>query len=144
MGLTIKRLIYDEDNDKLIPIPSSKFERLFNRDASESLREYSGRQIKYITVVVQLENRKPVSILDMKFHLMKIDKNGRFDIDFLDELNINASKLINISVFESPKNVVDMSSEFAKKQFKQKYSWMPSPTIENRVKEIIFGRQLGS
>ena len=140
MGLSIRHLIYDEEKDDLQIIPSSKFEKLYNRNPSISLKEYSGRKIKYITVVVQLENKKPVFITDMKFHIMKIDQDGMFDIDFINELNLDASRLITVPIFGSPENVIDKSSDFSGKKFRAKYSWIPSPTIENRVKELIFGR----
>jgi hypothetical protein len=38
MGLSIKYLIYDEDNENLKNITSSKFNKLFNFDPSVSLK----------------------------------------------------------------------------------------------------------
>ncbi len=140
MGLSLKYFIYDEDNDKLKTIPLSKFEKLFNFDPSVSLKEYSGKRIKYITVVIQLENRKPISIIDMKFHIMKIDQLGRFDRDFVNELNLDVGETVYVPISGLPENVIDKSSDFAGKKFRLKYSWSPSPAIENKVKEIIFGR----
>jgi len=139
MGLSLKYFIYDEDTDNLKTIPSSKFEKLFNFDPSVSLKEYSGRRIKYITVVIQLENRRPISITDMKFHIMKIDQHGRFDRAFMNELNLDVGEMVYVPISGLPENVIDKSSDFAEKKFKTKYSWSPTPAIENIVKEMIFG-----
>jgi len=137
MGLSLKYLIYDAETDKLKIIPSSKFEKLFNRE--QALNEFAGEQIKYISVVVQLENRKPVSIRALRFHLMQIDQDGKFDIDFLNELNQAAAQLISLPI-DLPNNVIDRSADFAQKKFKQQFTWSPSSAIENRVRKIILGR----
>lgn len=140
MGLSYKYLIYDEDNDSLKIVPSSRFEKLYNFDPSFSLKEYSGKRIKYIAVVVQLVNRKPVSITDIKYHIMQLDRDGKYDRNFFKELNLDVSKLISIPILGKPENVIDKSTDFAEKQFKLKYSWSPPPNIENRIIEIILGR----
>ena len=140
MGLSCKYFIYDEDNDSLQIVPSSRFEKLYNFDPSFSIKEYSGRMIKYIAVEVQLENRRPVSITDIKYHIMQLDRDGKYDRKFFKELNLDFSKLISIPILGKPENVIDKSTDFAEKRFKLKYSWSPPPNIENRIREIIFGR----
>ncbi len=140
MGLSIRNMIYDEETGNLDIIPSSKFGKLFKHDPDVSLKEYSGRMVKYVTVIIQLEKRKPVSIIDMKFHIMKIDQNGKFDIDFLNELNLLASESISMPLFEFPENVIDISSDLAGKKFQEKYTWIPSQTIKKQIYEIIFGK----
>ena len=138
MGLSLKYFIYDEEANNLIPIPISKFNKLFNFDPSVSLKEYAGSRIKYITVVVQLENRKPIAITDIGYHIMQIDENGMFDRDFINDLSLSVGEMIAIPMSELPENVIDKSSDFAKKKFNVKYSWIPSSAIENKVIEIIF------
>ena len=140
MGLSIKHFIYDEDTNNLLTIPYSKFGKLFKRDPSVSLKEYAGKTIKYVTVIIQLENRKPIFIVDMQFHMMKIDKNGKFDSGFLEDLQIQSMKSIYVPDFNLPENVLDMSADFASKQFKSKYTWAPPPFLIDKIKEFIFDK----
>ncbi len=142
MGITIKQFIYEEETDKLYLIPSSKFNKLINRDNSVTLKEYCGKYIKYIEAYVQLENKRPVSINNIVFHIMKIDADGKFDINFMNELHVAAAQLINPSISDMPVNVFDKSFEFSEKMFTTKYSWKASEDIKKRVKSLIFKNKL--
>jgi hypothetical protein len=138
MGITLRHFIYEKETDNLHIIPSSKFNKLFDRDNSVTLKEYCGKYIKYIEVIIQLENKRPVSIINIVCHIMKIDDDGKFDNNFMNELHVAAAQLINVPISDMPVNVFDSSSDFSEKKFKAKYSWTASEDIKNRVKELIF------
>jgi len=140
MGLSTKNFIFDEESGILQKIQNSKFEKLFNNDNSVSLKEYSNKIIKYITVIVRNENRQPVEIIDKQYGILRIDNNGRIDPKFKSELDKDAMSIMSsfLPVLNKPENVIDSSSDFAKEKYKNKYTWKPTPELENRIKDLIF------
>ena len=140
MGISTRHFIYDKDSSRLIKITNSKFDKLFNIDSSFSLKEYSNQTIKYITVIIENVNRKPVQIIDIKYGILKIDNNGRVDKNFRDELDRDAMSMMSsvIPSLNIPENVIDSSSDFAKEKYKNKYTWNPSPELEEKIENMIF------
>lgn len=138
MGLSIKYFIFDEKSDNFVKISNNKFEKLFTGDNSVFLKEYAGQTIKYISVVAEYVNRKPVFINKLGFHYMKIDKNGQFDRNYIDELRQTAASTISISSIDTPENVIESSAEFALKKFKNQYTWSPSTELKTRIERLIF------
>ena len=139
MSLSLKYFIYDEATDNLITVPFSKFEKLFKFEFTVTLIRYAGSRIKYISAAVQLENRKPVSISYIKYHILQVDQNGMLDRDFLEELKSAVTKMVNIPFDGVPGNIENKSSKLVEKDFNEKYSWTASPAIENKIKELLFG-----
>ncbi len=140
MGLSTKNFIFDEESGSLQKIQNSKFEKLFNNDSSVSLKDYSNKIIKYITVIIQNENRKPVEIIDKQYGILRIDNNGRIDPNFRAELDSDAMSIMSsiLPVLNKPENVIDSSSDFAKEIYKNKYTWNPSPELEEKIEDLIF------
>jgi len=62
MGFGLKIFFIDKD-DVIKKIPLSHFERIYARDPKEIFPEYKDSRIRYAEVVVELENRKPFSIV---------------------------------------------------------------------------------
>ncbi len=140
MGIGLRHFIYDEDSNTLNKIPNSKFEKLFKNDPSISLKEYANKTIKYITVIIENVNRKPVEIIDIQYGILKIDSNGRIDTNFKTELDYDVMAIMSsmLPSIDKPANVIDASHDFAKDKYKNKYTWTPTPELEERIKSIIF------
>ena len=69
---------------KIIRISTSRFDRIRNRDPKEALIQYKDSRIRYAMVILQLENRKPISIVQIDYGYLLFDSEGRIDPDFLD------------------------------------------------------------
>ncbi|TET68671.1 MAG: hypothetical protein E3J56_11075 [Candidatus Aminicenantes bacterium] len=69
---------------KIIRISTSRFDRIQNRDPKEALIQYKDSRIRYAMVILQLENRKPISIVQIDYGYLLFDSEGRIDPDFLD------------------------------------------------------------
>lgn len=82
MGVGIRIFLVDGD-DKITRIPGSRFERIRNRNSKEVLFQYRNSQIRYAEVILQLENRRPISILRISYGYLRIDSEGRVDQDFI-------------------------------------------------------------
>ncbi len=142
MGLSTKNFIFDEESGNLRKISNTKFEKLFKGNPDASLKEYSDSIVKYITVIVRNENRKPVEITNIQYGILKIDKNGRIDAKFSEEMQRDAMAIVNSYLFTEgqPENVIGSLDNFAAKIYKDKYTWTPSPELEEKIKEEIFGK----
>lgn len=62
MGLSTRVLLVDDD-DSLQPFALKRFERLRKGDPEESIPHYAGKRVRYVLVVLDLIDRKPVEIL---------------------------------------------------------------------------------
>ena len=69
---------------EIIRISTSRFDRIRNRDPKEALIQYKDSRIRYAMVILQLENRKPISIVQIDYGYLLFDSEGRIDPDFLD------------------------------------------------------------
>ena len=83
VGFGFRVFLIDEE-DKIIRIPTSRFDRLRNRDPKEALIQYKDSRIRYAMVILQLENRKPISTVQIDYSYLLFDSEGRIDPDFLD------------------------------------------------------------
>ncbi len=139
MGLSTRNFIYDKDSDSLNTITNSKFEGLFSGDPSVSLKEYANKIIKYITVIVEIKNRKPVAIVDMHYGLLKLDRAGRVDRGYKNEMDHDLASIMSSALMSlnKPENVIDSASDFARDKYRKKYTWTPTAELVARIQEII-------
>ena len=59
MGFSQRTFLVNED-DSLLRLPLTRYERLLQRDPEERFPQYAGKRIRYILAVVDLLNRRPV------------------------------------------------------------------------------------
>ena len=138
MGLGIRIFFVDED-DRIKRIPFSCFERIWAKDPKERFSEYKDSRIRYAEVVVELENRKPISIARIVYGYLQFDSNGRVDEEFLDtEGQVAINMLPSISLPGESEKVIYASDRFAQKRFKDEFTWTPSPELERAIIEKSF------
>jgi len=82
MGFGFRIYFIDED-DKVTRIPLTRFERIRDRDPKESLSEYKNSRIRYAEVILELENKKPVSIARIVYCYLQFDSEGKVDKEYL-------------------------------------------------------------
>jgi hypothetical protein len=120
------RIFFVNEKDEIKRISHASFERIFRRDPKEVHSEYKNTRIRYAEVILELENRKPVSILRIVYGYLKFDSNGRVDKEYQDEERRVAMGMISFPLLEESSNVVHASDRFAQKVFKDNYTWTPS------------------
>jgi len=123
MGFGFRIFLIDEA-DHLIRIAATRFDRLRNRDPKECLLQFKNSRIRYAMVMLELENRKPISIARNDYGYLALDSDGRLDQDFLDDENITAMSMIPPIPLpgESP-NIIRAGDKFAQKRFKNEFTW---------------------
>jgi len=139
MGLGTRIFIVNED-DTLKRMPMKRYHRLFRRDPKEQFLEYAGNRIRYVLVVLELENRKPVEILRVQYSYLAFDQKGRLREDERERAARLSMEMIKTSPPEEESNqVIDARYKFAKKRFSREFRWESSPEIETAIFKAIFG-----
>ena len=139
MGLGTRIFIVNDD-DTLKRMPMKRYHRLFRRDPEERFLEYAGNRIRYVLVVLELKNRKPVEILKIQYSYLAFDKKGRLREDERERAARLSMELIKPLLPEEESNhVIDAGHKFAKKRFDDRYIWKPTPEIKAAIQRTIFG-----
>lgn len=139
MGLGTRIFIVDDD-DTLKRMPMRRYYRLFKRDPEERFLEYADNRIRYVLVVLELKNRKPVEILRIQYSYLSFDQKGRLREDERQRAARLSMEMIKPSPPEEESNhVIDARYKFAKKRFSREFRWKPSPEIETAIFKAILG-----
>jgi len=139
MGLGIKHFIFDEQTGGLYKLSGTDIQKLHNGESLSSLKEYSGKILKYINVIVENRNRKAVEIVDMQFPTMKLDKNGKIDKTYQLEQERAAMSILAsvIPPFNKPDNVIEADPDMAGKKYRNQFNWNPPQGLIQKIKNII-------
>lgn len=128
------RIFFIDENDKIIRVPMARFERIRDMDPKESLPEYRNSRIRYAEIIVELQNRKPISIARIVYGYLQIDSEGKVDREFLNmEGQVAINMMPSIPLPGEPENVVHASNRFAQKRFKDEFTWTPSFELEQEI-----------
>lgn len=139
MGLGT-RIFTVNDDDTLKRMPLKRYHRLFKRDPEERFSEYAGNRIRYVLVVLELKNRKPVEILKIQYSYLAFDQEGRLREDEREKADRLSMDMIKPMQSEQDSNhLINARYKFAKRQFNREYRWKPSPEIEAAIFKAIFG-----
>jgi hypothetical protein len=132
------RIFFVNDKDEIKRISHTSFERIFNRDPKEVYLDYKNTRIRYAEVILEIENRKPVSIVRIVYGYLKFDSNGHADREFHNEEQRVAMGMISLPLPGESSNVVHASDRFAQKAFKDNFSWSPSFALEQSIIKAAF------
>ena len=139
MGLGTRIFIVNDD-DTLKRMPMRRYQRLFKRHPEERFLEYAGNRIRYVLVVLELENRKPVEILRIQYSYLAFDQKGRLREDERERAARLSIEMIKPSLPEQELNhIIDAGYKFAKKRFDREFRWEPSAELETTIFQAIFG-----
>jgi hypothetical protein len=96
------RVFFLEEDGSLRSIPWPTYVGLYSGFPAIRFPEYSGKAVKCVHVVVELENKVPVSILESIFFVTHFDKNGGMDQEKKVERQRIAGESENEEEQESP------------------------------------------
>ena len=88
-----------------------------------------------------MKNRKPVDILHTEESFFDFDSNGRLDISDRNEMiELVYDSLPPIGNNRYNEKIVDAKHHYAKKKYKRKFTWKPTPQIAETIVGMIFGK----
>ncbi|MFH0725090.1 MAG: hypothetical protein V2B19_01825 [Pseudomonadota bacterium] len=132
MGFSI-RIFFVNDQDEIKRISYASFERILRRDPKQAHHEHKNSRIRYAEVVLEVENRKPVSIVRIVYGYLKFDSKGYADKKFLAEEQRVAMGMMSLPLPGDSSIVVHASDRFAQKIFKDNFSWTPTFELEQTI-----------
>jgi len=139
MGITVWIFLVNDDGS-IQRFPLARFERLIERDPKERLPKYAGKRVRYVEVALELEQRKPVSILRILYLILPFDSEGRVDAAEQEkERRLGVEMMPPILTDRGSKQVVEAGHLFAKKRFDNEYRWKPTQEMKFAIMEAIFG-----
>ena len=142
MGIGFRVFLID-DNDSLQRLPMARYERLFDGEPGERLPQFAGKRVRCALVSLEVEGRKPQSIIRIDYQIIPLDEQGRIDRSEQEKEMRLAFEFMSplLSIFEEERTgkIVDARSQFAKKRYDQECRWVPSPEIEEAILIAIFG-----
>ena len=140
MGISVRIFIVHNDGS-LKRFPLARFERLFQGHPNERIPEYAGKKrVRYVLVVVDLVNRKPVEILSIQYPILTIDSKGKIDADELQkEMRLGVDMVPIWTSQRKSDKVVDAEHLFHQRRYYNRYKWEPTPEIEEAFVKAIFG-----
>jgi len=140
MGISARVFIIEED-DTAHKLSHAAFERLIRQDPKECLPQYAGQKVRYALIAVEMKNRKPVDILHTEESFFNFDSNGRLDFSDRDEIiEMVYDSLPPIGKKQAKEKIVDARHRFARKKYKRRFTWKPTPQIAETIVGMIFGK----
>lgn len=136
------RIFLINDDDSLQRLSVARYERLRRRDPRESLSQYAGKRVRYVLVVLAVDNRKPIEIILVQHAYLSFDSEGRIDAR---EMEKAASLAVDsVPPLPSDKNdrgIIDARHKFAQRRYDEQYTWTPSTEITMEIVKAIFGKE---
>ena len=134
MGIRI--LVFHEDGE-IRRIPLKNWDKLWNGHSSMST--FAGQRIRFATVCLELQNRKPHKILRVYYLRIGFDSAGHLDKNELTEsMQIAGAMLEPVLGLGEPKDILDeLRPSLAKLKNKTKYQWKPTAEEAEKLRAIV-------
>jgi hypothetical protein len=138
MGFS-QRIFFVNEDDSLLRLPLTRYERLLQRDPEERFPQYAGKRIRYILAVVDLLNRRPVEILRVKYSHLYFDSDGLIEPDKRSkEIRRYFDIFPSEPIIRYPWDPVRPKRTLPEKSYRGEYNWTPTAEIENAILKSVF------
>jgi len=137
MGLSCRMFLLDQ-NDSLLCLPSTKFERMLRDPKSLRFPRFAGTRVRMVDVIVELQNRQAIHVAWTTFGLLAFDDEGYFDASAFDR---HQRARVELAVAPRPElgstaTVVDAADRFVA----QGGRWAPSRALARLIDAAAMGR----
>jgi hypothetical protein len=123
-----------------LQFPVTRYERVLGRNSKERLAQYAGKRVRYIHLVVDLLNRKPVEILRVQYSHLSFDSEGLIDPAKLrKEVMLSIDILPPEPIIRYPWEAVEPKRSLPRNRHDDKSGWTPTPEMEAAILGAIFG-----
>ena len=95
--------------------------------------------VRHVQVIVELDERRAVEVLDVGFFQYRALKDGTIDQDSRMELMRNAGMVIGgrLAVEETPPGVIQADHRFAKRRLEHLQNWEPTDADLAVLRELV-------
>ena len=137
MGLSCRLFLLD-GNDVLYRLSNAKFDQMLRHPAEHRFPRFAGARVRMATVIVGLEDRKPIRVIRTNFSILSFDKTGRFDLAAYEQplrarMDLAFRALQNetagsMKVIEAAEQFVDRGGR-----------WEPSRAVASAIEKLALG-----
>jgi hypothetical protein len=139
MGMGI-RVFFIDNNDALIKVSYARWDRLHSDHPTECFPEYAGKKIRYIFVILDLEERKPVFINRIDCGYVTFDAAGKLDREeWAKHLLLAVESADLLGPEKTDDNVIMARAEFLRRRYHHRYRWDFPHGMLDRLIKTIFG-----
>ena len=140
MGTGIRHFIF-VDSGEIVKISQLRINRIEQQE--EAAPEYAGARIRIGTIIVETEERRPISVVNASWWVMHIDRNGFYDEKKAREGMRLAMNFVHLSLKENHGPVLDITDRLDKKRYENEHCWTPTGEELARLRMLVgimFGR----
>ena len=137
MGLSCRLFLLD-GNDVLYRLSNAKFDQMLRRPAEHRLPRFAGARVRMASVIVGLEDRKPVRVVLTSFSILPFDKRGGFDVTAYEQplrarIDLALGALRNETA--SSMKVIEAANRFVDRGGR----WEPSRAVARAIEQSALG-----
>jgi hypothetical protein len=136
------RVFFVEDDGSLRNIPWPTYVGLYFEFPSIRFPEYAGKAMRCVHVVIEMEDRTPVGLLESIFFITHFNAEGGMDQEKKVERQRLAVDIRSRRSEQVPgKSVIDMKPRLSEKRYDHEFRWNPTgeetADLERRIGEIL-------
>lgn len=139
MGVGIRYVVVD-DHDNVMTLSKQRLTDVFGGRWGEP--EWAGRTIRYLQVIVTVENRRVVKVHDVQGLQLTLDAKGRHSEEAQTAAMQDAVNAVDFGLpalhVHGP-NMADARGLFAKRAYAAKYHWKPSGAVVLAIRRLLLG-----
>ncbi|MCF8240757.1 MAG: hypothetical protein K9J16_05170 [Melioribacteraceae bacterium] len=129
------------DDNSIKKLANNRFYNLHRNDKHAAFPEFRNSKVKIAEFIVEIENRKPIRIINEFYNYYSFDDEGRINEDkFRVQLELIMNSIFKEDEISIRGNVIDATAIFLKKRIETQYKWHPDEDMKNRLLEKIFGQ----
>lgn len=134
--------IFILNGESIVRLPQKTFNEFFFRERPV-LRDRAGTTLVIAMVIYELKNRKPVQVVRIDTHRVRVDSEGAMDKDHFDDgMRLALARgfgreATSFSVGAS--NVVDAKQLFDERRWQQHHPEIPGPALKNILAKLFGG-----
>ncbi len=134
MGVTVWYFVRSGPGE-LHPLPRAQVERFFDG----ARIPHDEGVLRYVQVIVRLENRSPVEIGRIGYFQHRVRRNGTLDREHLQEVMalVGEAAFGGMVSSEPAPGVVEASHRFAKRRLENVSQWKPSPAELAALRALV-------
>ena len=118
MNTASVRIFFITDDNEILKVPISKFERMLKGSKEKNTERFAGKRIRAAEIAVMIENRKPVAVLRAIYFYLHFNEKGILDYGrFVKDGHLVAMAGIpEIYMGKAQDNIINAQQEFAKRK----------------------------
>src|SRR5258708_16149017 len=139
MGVGIRYFVVD-DHDNVMTLSKQRLTDIFG--GRRGVPEWAGKTIRYLQVIVTVENRRVVKVHDVQGLQLTLDAEGRHSEEAQTAAMQAAVKAVDFGLPDPHGHgptLADARGVFAKRAYAAKYHWQPSRAILLASRRLLLG-----